>query len=136
MESGYFGAKIYFLINKNRWKMENLRYIIVSALYNATLLLFRSLRDALSNNKNVDQNQPKGKWWFVGLKVDILFKKLMLKMENRRLLILDVNNCVLDVVLNFSKPILWIFPTFVYILKRIPFLWRKILENGTIISSI
>ena len=55
-------------------------------------------------------------------------------MENRRLLILDVNNCVLDVVLNCSKPILWIFPTFVYILKRIPFLWRKIVENGTIIS--
>ena len=42
--------------------MENLRYIIVSALYNATLLLFRSLRDALSNNKNVYQNQPQGKW--------------------------------------------------------------------------
>ena len=40
------------------------------------------------------------------------------KIENRRHLILDVNNCVLDVVLNFSKPNLWIFPTFVYILKR------------------
>ena len=62
MESGYLGAKIDFLINKNRWKMENLRYIIVSALYNATLLLFRSLRDALSNNKNVYQNQPQGEW--------------------------------------------------------------------------
>ena len=62
MESGYFGAKIDILINKNRWKMENLRYIIVSALYDATLLLFRSARDALSNDKNVYQSQPKGKW--------------------------------------------------------------------------
>ena len=53
MESGYFGAKIDILIKKNPWKMENLRYIIVSDSYNAILLLFRSLKYALSNNKNV-----------------------------------------------------------------------------------
>ena len=54
-------------------------------------------------------------------------------MENRRHLILDdlkyktfANTCVLDMVLNFSKPILWIFPTFVYILKRkFPFYEEK-----------
>ena len=56
MESGYFAAKIDILINKN------LRYIIVSALYDATLLLFGSLRDALSNDKNVYQSQTQGKW--------------------------------------------------------------------------
>ena len=96
--------------------MENLRYIIVFDLYNANLLLLRRLRYSLSNNTNVYQNQPRGKWLFVE-------KKSM--MENRRQLILDdlkyktfLNICVFDMVLNFSKPILWIFPTFVYILKR------------------
>ena len=59
--------------------MENLRYIIVSDLYNATLFLFRRLRYVLSNNKNVYQNQPQEKWKFVGLKVDILLKKSMMK---------------------------------------------------------
>ena len=59
-------------------------------------------------------------------------------MENRRhsSWILDdlkyktvVNICVLDMVLNFSKPILWIFLTFVYILKRkLPF-FEKILRK-------
>ena len=53
VESGYFGAKIDILIKKNRWKMENLIYIIVSDIYNAILLLFRSLRYALSNNKYI-----------------------------------------------------------------------------------
>ena len=58
-------------------------------------------------------------------------------MENRRHLILDVNNCVLDVVLNFSKPNLWIFSNIcIHFEEKIPFLWRKILENGTIISSM
>ena len=59
--------------------MENLRYIKVSDLYNAILLLLRSLRYALSNNTNVYQNQPQGNGLFVGLKVDILLKKSMMK---------------------------------------------------------
>ena len=57
-KNGYFRAKIDILIQKIA---ENLRYIIVSDLF-AILLLFRSLRYALSNNKNVYQNQPQGKW--------------------------------------------------------------------------
>ena len=31
-------------------------------LYIAILLVFRSLRDALSNDKNVYQSQPQAKW--------------------------------------------------------------------------
>ena len=45
--------------------MENLRYIIVSYLYIAILLLFRGLRYNLSA-KNVNQNLPRGKWLFWG----------------------------------------------------------------------
>ena len=64
MESGYFGGKsLYF--NEKSLKMQNRRNIIVSSLYIAILLLFRSLRYYLST-KNVNENLPRkqsGYFW-------------------------------------------------------------------------
>ena len=64
VEGGYFWGKSLYLNEKSQ-KMENLRYIVVSSLYIAILLLLRTLRYYLST-KNVYQNQPRGKWLFLG----------------------------------------------------------------------
>ena len=56
--------------------MENLRYIIVSALYDATLLLFRSLRDALSNNKKCLPKSTPGKVVICWVKSGYFFEKI------------------------------------------------------------
>ena len=73
MESGYFwGKSLYF--NEKSLKMQNRRNIIVSSLYIAILLLFRSLRYYLST-KNVNENLPRKKVVIFGVKVGILMKK-------------------------------------------------------------
>ena len=68
--------------------MENPRYIIVSDLYNAILLLLRSLRYALSNNTNVYKINPR-EMVFVVLKVDILLKKSLMKNGKSQAFILN-----------------------------------------------
>ena len=67
-----FGIKVAILM-KNRPKLENLRYTIVSYLYIAILLLFRGIRYYISTKNCLPKSTP---WKVVifGVKVGILMK--------------------------------------------------------------
>ena len=72
MENCYFwGKSCYF--NEKSLKMENLRYVIVSSLYIAVLISFRSLGNYLST-KNCLQKSTLWKMVIFGVKVGILMK--------------------------------------------------------------
>ena len=51
VESGYIWGKSWYFNEKSLKKMENLRYIVISSLYIAILLLLRILRYNLSTKK-------------------------------------------------------------------------------------
>ena len=65
VESGYFlGKSLYF--NEKSIKNGKSQIHIVSSLYIAILLLLRTLRYNTLSTLNVYQNQPRGKWLFLG----------------------------------------------------------------------
>ena len=75
VESGYFWGKSWYFNEKSRKKKpENLIYKIVSYLYIAISLFFRSLRYNLLT-KNVYQISLMGSGYF-GAKTDILIEKI------------------------------------------------------------
>ena len=80
MENCYFWGKSWHFNEKIAKKMENLRYVLISSLYIAVLLSFRSLRYYLST-KNCSQKSTLWKMVIFGVKVGILMKNHK-KMEN------------------------------------------------------